>query len=56
RPICADAGVVVLVDESVIGMGTVYCGGGTSTTTLEVQAEAILAVAAAPVVAPVTKD
>jgi Cys-tRNA(Pro)/Cys-tRNA(Cys) deacylase len=55
-PICADPDVVVLVDESVVGMGTVYCGGGTSTTTLEVQAESILTVAAAPVVAAVTKD
>ncbi|HET7725171.1 MAG TPA: YbaK/EbsC family protein [Propionibacteriaceae bacterium] len=55
-PICDDPQVVVLVDESVVGMGTVYCGGGTSTTTVEVGAHAILAVAVCPVVAAVTRD
>ncbi len=55
-PICADRDVVVLVDESVVDMGIVYCGGGTSTTTIEVRADAILAIAASPVVAAVTKD
>ena len=55
-PICADPGVVVLVDASVVGMGTVYCGGGTSTTTIEIDADAIARVAAAPIVAAVTKE
>ncbi|HSN10723.1 MAG TPA: YbaK/EbsC family protein, partial [Propionibacteriaceae bacterium] len=55
-PICSHAEVVVLVDESVVAMGTVYCGGGTSTTTVEVAAHAILAVAASPLVAAVTRD
>ena len=55
-PICGDTDVVVLVDESVVGMGIVYLGGGTSTTTVEVGAHAILAVAASPVVAAVTRD
>lgn len=54
-PICVDADVVVVVDEAVVGMGIVYCGGGTSTTTVEVAAHAILTVAASPVVAAVTR-
>jgi Cys-tRNA(Pro)/Cys-tRNA(Cys) deacylase len=55
-PICADPDVVVLVDESVVGMGTVYCGGGTSTTTIEIDADAIARVAISPVIAAVTRE
>lgn len=55
-PICAADDVVVLVDESVPGMGAVYCGGGTSTTTVEVDASAIAQVAAHPVVAAIVKQ
>jgi Cys-tRNA(Pro)/Cys-tRNA(Cys) deacylase len=55
-PICADPHVVVVIDEAVVGMGTVYCGGGTSTTTIEIDAEAIARVAISPVVAAVTKE
>ena len=55
-PICADPDVVVLVDESVVGMGTVYCGGGTSTTTIEIDADAIARVAVSPVIAAVTRE
>lgn len=54
-PICADQNVVVLLDESVPGMGMIYCGGGTSTTTVEVAAAAIAQVAAHPLVAAVVK-
>lgn len=55
-PICAAADVVVLIDASVPDMGKVYCGGGTSTTTVEVDASAIAQVAAHPVVAAIVKD
>jgi Cys-tRNA(Pro)/Cys-tRNA(Cys) deacylase len=55
-PICADPDVIVVVDETVVGMGTVYCGGGTSTTTLELDADAIARVAVSPIVAAVTKE
>ncbi len=55
-PICPDTRVVVVVDVAIVGMGTVYCGGGTSTTTIEVDADAIARVAASPVVAAVTKE
>jgi Cys-tRNA(Pro)/Cys-tRNA(Cys) deacylase len=55
-PICSDPDVVVVVDESVVGMGSVYCGGGTSTTTIEVDASAIVQVAACPIVAAVAKE
>ena len=55
-PICSDPDVVVVVDESVVGMGSVYCGGGTSTTTIEVDASAIVQVAASPIVAAVAKE
>ena len=55
-PICAAADVVVLLDASVPGMGRIYCGGGTSTTTIEVDVSAIAQVAAHPVVAAIVKD
>jgi Cys-tRNA(Pro)/Cys-tRNA(Cys) deacylase len=55
-PICSDPDVIVVVDESVVGMGKVYCGGGTSTTTIEIDADAIAKVAVSPVVAAVTKE
>ncbi len=55
-PICSDPDVIVVVDESVVGMGNVYCGGGTSTTTIEIDADAIAKVAVSPVVAAVTKE
>ena len=55
-PICPDTSVVVVLDVAIVGMGTVYCGGGTSTTTIEIDADAIARVAASPVIAPVTKE
>ena len=55
-PICPDTSVVVVLDVAVVGMGTVYCGGGTSATTIEIDAAAIARVAASPVIAPVTKE
>lgn len=54
-PICAADDVVVLVDDCVPGMGSIYCGGGTSTTTVEVDAAAITRVAAHPLVAAIIK-
>ena len=55
-PICGDPDVVVVVDESVVGIGSVYCCCGTSTTTIEVDASAIVQVAASPIVAAVAKE
>ena len=55
-PICPDTRVVVVVDVAIVGMGTVYCGGGTSTTTIEIDADAIARVAASAVIAAVTKE
>jgi Cys-tRNA(Pro)/Cys-tRNA(Cys) deacylase len=55
-PICSDPDVVVVVDESVVGMGSVYCGGGTSTTTIAVDASAIVQVAVSPIVAAIAKE
>jgi Cys-tRNA(Pro)/Cys-tRNA(Cys) deacylase len=55
-PICSDPDVIVVVDESVVGMGKVYCGGGTSTTTLEIDADAIARVAMSPIIAAVTRE
>jgi Cys-tRNA(Pro)/Cys-tRNA(Cys) deacylase len=55
-PICSDPDVIVVVDESVVGMGKVYCGGGSSTTTIEVDADAIAQVAVSPIIAAVTKE
>lgn len=55
-PICGDPDVLVVVDESVVGMGQVFCGGGTSTTTLQIDAGAISAVAAGPIIAAVTRS
>lgn len=54
-PICASDDVVVLVDDCVPGMGAIYCGGGTSTTTVEVDAAAITRVAAHPIVGAIVK-
>jgi Cys-tRNA(Pro)/Cys-tRNA(Cys) deacylase len=52
-PICADPGVVVLLDSSVPGMGAVYCGGGTPEATVEVDAAALLRIAARPATADI---
>lgn len=52
-PICADAGVVVLLDTTVPGMGAVYCGGGDPETTVEVDAAALLRVAVRPLTADI---
>lgn len=52
-PVCDAAGVVVLLDATIPGMGRVYCGGGTSETTLELDADDILRVAARALVAAV---
>lgn len=52
-PVCADAGVTLLLDASVPGMGTVYCGGGNPVTTLELDAGAFARVAVRTVVAPI---
>lgn len=54
-PVCADPGVVLLLDASVPGMGRVYCGGGTPETTIEVDAGDILRTAAHPLVAPIAE-
>jgi prolyl-tRNA editing enzyme YbaK/EbsC (Cys-tRNA(Pro) deacylase) len=55
-PICADPDVIVVIDEAIVGMGPIYCGGGTSTTTLEIDADAIARVAVSPIVAAVTRE
>jgi Cys-tRNA(Pro)/Cys-tRNA(Cys) deacylase len=55
-PICSDPDVIVVLDESVVGMGKVYCGGGTSTTTIEIDADAIAQVALSPIIAAVTRE
>jgi len=52
-PICAEPGVIVLLDSSVPGMGTVYCGGGDPRTTLELDAGALARVAHRPMLADV---
>ncbi|MFT4296311.1 MAG: YbaK/EbsC family protein [Micropruina sp.] len=52
-PVCADPGVVVLLDSSVPGMGSVYCGGGDPETTIELDAAALLRIAARPATADV---
>lgn len=54
-PVCADPGVILLLDASVPGMGRVYCGGGTPETTLEVDATDLLRIAARPVVAEIAE-
>ncbi len=54
-PVCDAASVVVLLDAAVPGMGKVYCGGGTAETTLELDADDILRVAALPLVASVAE-
>lgn len=52
-PICADAGVTLLLDATVPAMGTVYCGGGDPETTVELDAGALARIAAHPIVAPI---
>lgn len=52
-PVCDAASVVVLLDATIPGMGRVYCGGGTPETTLELDADDILRVAARPLVAAI---
>jgi len=52
-PVCAEPGVIVLLDSSVPGMGTVYCGGGDPRITLELDAGALARVAARPVIAAI---
>jgi len=54
-PVCADDGVIVLLDASLPGSGPVFCGGGTPDTTLEIDAGDILKVAARPIVAAVAE-
>lgn len=50
-PICTDPAVIVLLDSSVPGMGPVYCGGGDPETTVELDAAALLRIAARPLTA-----
>ena len=54
-PVCADESVVVLLDASLPASGRVYCGGGTPDTTIALDADDILRVAARPVVAAVAE-
>lgn len=55
-PICSDPEVIVVIDATVFGMGVVYCGGGTCTSTIEIDADAIARVACAPIIAAITRD
>lgn len=54
-PVCSDPAAVVLLDPSVLALGTVYCGGGTGTLTVEVDSAALLRIAAAPMTASVVR-
>lgn len=54
-PVCADPAAIVLLDASLPGSGRVYCGGGTPETTIEVDADDILRLAARPLVAPIAE-
>ncbi|MDQ7992470.1 MAG: YbaK/EbsC family protein [Propionicimonas sp.] len=54
-PVCADQAVIVVLDASLPASGQVYCGGGTSETTLQLDADDILRVAARGLVAAVAE-
>ena len=54
-PARADPAAIVLLDASLPGSGRVYCGGGTPETTIEVDADDILRLAARPLVAPIAE-
>lgn len=53
-PICADEGVVLLLDAAVPSMGVIYCGGGDPETTIEVDASALSRIASRALVAELT--
>lgn len=54
-PVCADPRVIVLLDASLPAAGSVYCGGGDPTSTIELDAAAVARVAVRFVVADLTR-
>ncbi|NGO72076.1 YbaK/EbsC family protein [Streptomyces boncukensis] len=54
-PVSADTSAVVVFDDAVSGMGTVYCGSGRADSTVEIDARDLIAAVPAPKTAPIAQ-